>query len=106
MFCSIRRSSRKKTLVLLIDKAQELTAEGRICNADYLPGNDVRRAGSLVGLHAAVRCKHWEDLSATCIERMIVAELGPSYRLVPCNPTLPTKQGRHEAAAIDYILVD
>jgi hypothetical protein len=40
------------------------------------------------------------------MERTIVAEPGPSHRLVTYDRTLPTKQERHEAAAIDYIIVD
>jgi hypothetical protein len=97
---------------------EEQAARVRICNEDYLFCEQVRRAGWFVALHAGVRCKHydrassiaypreWEDPSATRIERMIVAEPGPSYRLVPYDATQPTKSERHEAAAIDYIIVD
>jgi GT2 family glycosyltransferase len=97
---------------------EERAARVRICNEDYLFCQAVRHAGWLVALHAGVRCKHydrasstaypreWEDPSATSIERMMVVEPGPSYRLVPYDATLPTKPERHESAAIDYIIVD
>jgi GT2 family glycosyltransferase len=97
---------------------EELASRVRICNEDYLFCEDVRRAGWRVALHAGVRCKHhdrasgtdypreWEDPSITAVERMIVADPGPSYRLIPYDPTLATSVERHEKTSIDYIIVD
>jgi hypothetical protein len=97
---------------------EEHAARVRICNEDYLFCEDVRRAGWLVALDAGVRCRHydrttsralplqWEEAAATNLERMIVADPGPSYRLVPYDAALPAKSERHQAAKIDYLIVD
>jgi GT2 family glycosyltransferase len=97
---------------------EEQAARVRICNEDYLFCEDARRAGWLVALHAGVRCKHydrassiaypqdWEDSSVTSIERMIVVDPGPTYRVVPYDATVPTKHEHHAPARIDYIMVD
>jgi hypothetical protein len=97
---------------------EERAARVRICNEDYLFCEDVRRAGWRVAVHAGVRCKHydrgsdlafpreWEDAAATSIERMIVEEAGPRYRLVPYDAAVPAKPERHLTAAIDYIMVE
>jgi hypothetical protein len=97
---------------------EERAASVRICNEDYLFCEDVRRAGWRVALHAGLRCKHydrisgthypheWEDPSATSVERMIVADPGPSYRLVPYDAAQPRAAERHETTSIDYLIVD
>jgi GT2 family glycosyltransferase len=97
---------------------EEQATRVRICNEDYLFCEAVRRAGWLVALHAGIRCKHydrlsniayphdWEDASATSIERMVIVNPGPTYRVVPYDATVPTKPEHHTAAHIDYILVD
>jgi len=97
---------------------EEQAARVRICNEDYLFCEEIRRSGWLVALHAGVRCKHydrvssiaypreWEDSLTTSIERMIVVDPGPSYRIVPYDTTQGTKRERHQAANIDYIIVD
>ncbi len=90
----------------------------RICNEDYLLCEDLRRDGWRVALHAGVRAKHfdrvngiaqpreWEDPAATGIERMLVVDPGPRYRIVPYDRTAPVKLERHASAQIDYIIVD
>lgn len=97
---------------------EERALRVRICNEDYLFCEDVRRAGWLVALHAGIRCKHydrasdvahprqWESSVVTARERMLVADPGPVYRVVPYDATLATKAERHSAAHIDYILVE
>jgi hypothetical protein len=97
---------------------EEGAARVRICNEDYLFCEDVLRGGWLVALHAGVRCKHydrlsnvaypreWEDRLTTCVERMIVVDPGPTYRVVPYDASKPTKPERHEQATIDYIIVN
>jgi GT2 family glycosyltransferase len=74
---------------------EEHAARVRICNEDYLFCEAVRHAGWRVALHAGVRAKHydrasstafpreWEDAATTRIERMLVVEHGPSYRMIP-----------------------
>ena len=97
---------------------EEKAARVRLCNEDYLFCEDVRRSGWRVALHAGVRCKHydrasstaqpreWEDLSATRVERMIVVDDGPTYRVVPYDTSVSTARERHSAAHVDYIIVD
>jgi GT2 family glycosyltransferase len=97
---------------------EEHAARVRICNEDYLFCEKIRNDGWRVALHAGVRCKHydrasgsaypreWESAAATSIERMIVVDPGPAYRMVPYDETRPVKPERHEAAKIDYIIVD
>jgi hypothetical protein len=97
---------------------EERAARVRICNEDYLFCEDARNAGWLVALHAGVRCKHfdratsrafplqWEDPAQTNIERMIVVEPGPSFRMIPYDASLAVKPERHQAARIDYLIVD
>jgi hypothetical protein len=97
---------------------EEQAARVRICNEDYLFCEDVRRGGWLVALHAAVRCKHydrvnrvaypreWEAPATTCVERMMVVEPGPTYRVLAYDRSQPTKAERHASATIDYIIVD
>lgn len=97
---------------------EEGAARVRICNEDYLLCEELRRAGWLVAVHAGVRCKHydrasgiaypqeWEGNATTDRERMIVADPGPSYRLIPYDGALAAKPERHQAARIDYLIVD
>ena len=97
---------------------EEAAARVRICNEDYLLCERMRAAGFRVGLHAGVRCKHydrasgvahplaWEDAQATAVERMLVVDPGPVYRLIPYDAAGARSAERHEAAAIDYISVD
>jgi hypothetical protein len=97
---------------------EEQAARVRICNEDYLFCEHVRRAGWHVALHAGIRCKHydrhsstaypreWETPSMTNVERMIVVEPGPSYRLVPYDTTIATIRERHNTANIEYLNVD
>ena len=97
---------------------EEGAARVRICNEDYLFCEAVRHAGWLVAMHAGVRCKHydrgsgiaypreWEEPSATNVERMIVADPGPTYRLIPYDAALPTQREYHQAATLDYIMVE
>jgi hypothetical protein len=96
---------------------EESAGRVRVCNEDYLFCETVRRAGWLVALHAGVRCKHydrrtgiaypreWEDPATTRVERMLVVDPGPQYRVVPYDPSLGVRPERHEAANIDYIIV-
>jgi hypothetical protein len=44
--------------------------------------------------------------TAPFIRASVVVDPGPSYRMVPYDTTQPTKRERHEAASIDYIIVD
>ena len=65
-----------------------------------------------------MRCKHydrgsgiaypreWEDRAATAIERMIVVDPGPTYRVLPYDGAVATARERHQSATIDYIIVD
>ncbi|GAC1430312.1 MAG: hypothetical protein NVSMB5_24570 [Candidatus Velthaea sp.] len=97
---------------------EEAAARVRVCNEDYLLCERMRAAGFRVGLHAGVRCKHydrasgvahpvaWEDPRATARERMLVVEPGPAYRLVPYDAAGARSTERHQAAAIDYVSVD
>jgi len=97
---------------------EEHAARVRICNEDYLFCENVRHDGWRVALHAGVRCKHfdrasglmypreWETAAATSKPRMVVVEPGPRFRVVPYDPTHPTKAEYHEAAKVDYIIVD
>ncbi len=97
---------------------EESAARVRICNEDYLFCERARQDGWRVALHAGVRCKHfdresgisyptqWESASATSIARMLVTDPGPSYRMIPYDGSAPTKPEHHEAAKIDYIIVD
>jgi hypothetical protein len=97
---------------------EEVAARVRICNEDYLLCERVRNDGWRVALHAGVRCKHydrrsgvshpeqWEPAATTSIERMLITDPGPRYRMVPYDASLPTKLERHEAAHLDYIIVD
>jgi hypothetical protein len=97
---------------------EEQAARVRICNENYLFCEEARRGGWLVAVHSGIRCKHydrvssiaypreWEDPSATNVERMLVEDPGPSYRVVPYDTTRPTKRERHETASVDYIVVD
>ncbi len=97
---------------------EELAARVRVCNEDYLFCESVRRAGWRVAVHAGVRCKHydrasdtaqpqeWEQHAATSIERMLVAESGNTYRIVPYDTKRATIRESHSAATIDYIIVD
>lgn len=97
---------------------EEAAARVRICNEDYLLCERMREAGLRVGLHAGVRCKHydrqsgiahpvaWEDAAATNRERMLVIEAGPAYRLVPYDPAGARSSERHERSTVDYVSVD
>ncbi len=97
---------------------EEAAARVRICNEDYLFCEAVRQAGWRVALAAGVRCRHydratgtshpqmWEDDRVTAIERMMVAEPGPRYSVVPYDTGRPTVQERHQMATVDYIIVD
>ncbi len=97
---------------------EERAARVRICNEDYLLCERVRADGWRVALHAGVRCKHydrqsgvsqpeqWESAATTGMERMLVTDPGPRYRMVPYDARIPTKPERHEAAKLDYIIVE
>ena len=97
---------------------EERAARVRVCNEDFLFCQDVRRGGWFVALHAGLRCKHydrhsgiaypqeWEDPAVTAIERMIVVDPGPTYRVLPYDGAVATTRERHQSATIDYIIVD
>jgi hypothetical protein len=97
---------------------EEHAARVRICNEDYLFCENVRNDGWRVALQAGLRCKHfdratglaypreWESPAVTNTPRMLVVEPGPSFRMVPYDSSQPTKPEYHEAAKIDYIIVD
>lgn len=96
---------------------EENAARVRICNEDYLLCERMRRAGYRVGLHAGARCKHfdrqsgiaqpvtWEAPQDTAVERMMVVESGPRYRLVTYDPSGSRASEHHEFAALDYLIV-
>jgi len=93
-------------------------ARVRVCNEDYLFCEEARRGGWRVGLAAGLRCRHydrrtgiaqperWEDRATTTIERMLVVDPGPRYRIIPYDASMPVKPEHHERAVVDYIIVD
>jgi GT2 family glycosyltransferase len=97
---------------------EEGAARVRVCNEDYLFCERIRRAGFGVALHAGVRCGHfdrdrgvvepvrWESPAETAHERMLVAQPGPRYALVPFDENGPRAHERHERAVLDYVIVD
>lgn len=97
---------------------EESSANVRICNEDYLLCERMRDIGYGIGLHGGVRCKHydrasataqpamWEDDAATAVERMLVAEPGPHYRLIPYDPSGARINERHAAVPLTYLFVD
>jgi GT2 family glycosyltransferase len=97
---------------------EQTAARVRICNEDYLLCERMRAAGYRIGLHAGARCKHfdrqsgiaqpiaWEAPHATSVERMMVAEPGPRFRLVAYDNSGARAGERHEIATLDYLIVD
>ncbi|MFN2462005.1 MAG: glycosyltransferase family 2 protein [Candidatus Velthaea sp.] len=97
---------------------EESAARVRICNEDYLLCERMRAAGFHVALHAGVRCKHfdrqsqtahpleWEPAAETARERMLVADPGPHYRLIPYDAAGARAGEHHETAALDYLSVE
>jgi len=97
---------------------EEAAARVRLCNEDFLLCERLRGAGYGVGLHAGVRCGHydrdrdaiepaaWETAAQTHAERMIVVEPGPRYVLVPYDAAGATAAEHHAAARLDYVSVD
>lgn len=90
----------------------------RICNEDYLLCERMREAGFRIGLHAGIRCKHfdrasgiahplaWEDATLTAHERMLVVEPGPTYRLLPYDAKAARASEHHARSTVDYISLD
>lgn len=97
---------------------EERSANVRICNEDYLLCERMRSAGFTIGLHGGIRCKHfdrqsavahplaWEDDAQTSIERMLVVEPGPRYRLIPYDARGERVREHHAAARLTYLLVE
>jgi len=97
---------------------EESAARVRVCNEDFLLCERLRGAGFTIGLHAGVRCGHfdrergvvepraWEPASQTAEERMFVVEPGPRYALVPYDTRMATASERHERPILDYVSVD
>jgi hypothetical protein len=97
---------------------EERAARVRICNEDYLLCERLRHAGFRVGLHAQARCKHydrqsgiahpvtWEDPATTSVERMLISEPGPHYRLVGYEASGARAREVHEVATLDYVIVE
>jgi len=96
---------------------EEDAARVRICNEDYLLCERMREAGFRIGLHAGARCKHfdrqsgiaqpvaWEPASETEIERMLVLDPGPRYRLARYDSSGARAREHHETATLDYVIV-
>lgn len=97
---------------------EETAARVRVCNEDYLFCEEARRGGWRVALHGGVRCKHydrassrsypldWEDPALTAVKRMLIVDPGPTYRMVPYEAGVAVRPERHQAAQIDYIIVE